>query len=97
MTAALSETTQSQGRLVVLTVELSRPAGGGRRRLHRLQEQAARAARELWGNAKSKVPANYALRLDLPSRLNATVKHLSIFPSLKPWSDKTPQVGGYVK
>jgi hypothetical protein len=90
MTAALSETTQSQGRLVVLTVELSRPASGGRRRLHRLQEQAGRA---LWGNAKSKVPANYALRLDLPSRLNATVKHVGIYPSLQPWSDKTPQVG----
>lgn len=69
--ATTSVTTQSQGGLVILTVELSRPASG-RRRLHRLLEQAARAARALWGNTKSKVPANYALRLDLPSRLNGT-------------------------
>lgn len=94
MTAALSETTQSQGHLVLFTVELSRPASGGRRRLHRPQEQ--QTGRALWGNAKSKVPANYALRLDLPSRLNATVKHVGIYPSLQPWSDKTPQVRGCV-
>ncbi len=54
--------------------------------------QGKQGKRALWGNTKSKVPVNYALRLDLPSRQNVTVKRVNIKPSLKPWSDKTPQV-----
>lgn len=68
---------------------LKRPAGR-RRQLPFAAAGAAGAAK--WGNAKSKVPATYALRLDLPSRLNVTVKHVGIFPTIKPYADKTPQV-----